>query len=129
MSIYSIFVVNNYSDCDNLIEEELLVNGCSNYTIYLNPLSKASGPFSIYVNYTGSTPIYSGITRENFLRGINFDLECVTPTPTVSPSVTPTPTVTPTPSLTPSVIQTYYILTEDQNPLLSESGDIIVWFN
>jgi hypothetical protein len=49
------------------------------------------------------------------------------PTPTPTPSQTPTPSPTPpTPSPTPTV-ETFYILTETQEPILTESGENIIY--
>ena len=50
-----------------------------------------------------------------------------TPTPTPSPTPPPLPSPTPpTPSPTP-VIETFYILTESQEVILTESGENIIY--
>jgi len=56
------------------------------------------------------------------------------PTPTPTPSQTPTPSPTPpTPSPTPPtpsptpIVETFYILTEIQEPILTESGENIIY--
>lgn len=108
MSLYSVFVVNTDLDCDNTIEQQLSVSGCSTFTLYLSSQSDANGPFDVFINTTASTPLYSGLTRETILSGVTIELECLTPTPTPSPTitpfftVTPTKTITPTPTLTPT---------------------------
>ncbi len=102
MSIYSVFIVNESDTCTNYIEEQLTVNGCSTYTIYLGQTSDASGPFNIYLNSTGSTPIYSGIERSVLLSGFTLSIECTSPTPTPTQTPTPTRTPTKTPTNTPT---------------------------
>ena len=56
----------------------------------------------------------------------------LTPTPTPSQTPTPSPTpptpspTPPTPSPTP-IVETFYILTEIQEPILTESGENIIY--
>jgi hypothetical protein len=101
MSLYSIFVVNNAPGCDNSIEQQLTVTGCTSYIVRLASNSNALGPFDVYystfpIGLTGATLAYSAQTRTDMFNGVVITFECVTPTPTS----TPTPTITPSPSAT-----------------------------
>ena len=115
MSLYSIFVVNTAPGCDNYIEQQLTVSGCTTYIIRLAANSNALGPFDIYLGSIAPANIlYSAVTRyEMFNGGVTVEFECTltptpsqtpTPTPTVTTGLTPTPTETPsaTPSATPT---------------------------
>lgn len=104
MSLYNITVVNNAPGCNNQIDQQLNVTGCTTYIIRVSQSSNALGPFSIYVD---SVLFGSGYTRTEMLNGVPIQLgPCVSPTPT--PTLTPTPTgtpgasPTPTPSITPT---------------------------
>lgn len=70
MPIYSIFLVNTDSGCDTFIEQQLNVSSPSSYLIKLDPVSNAVGPFDIFSGSTGSTPIYSALTRIQMTTGI-----------------------------------------------------------
>ena len=101
MSLYSIFVVNNAPDCDNSIEQQVTVTGCTSYIVRLASSSNALGPFDVYyssfpIGLTGATLAYSAQTRTDMFNGVIITFECVTPTPTP----TPTPTLTPSPTAT-----------------------------
>ena len=113
MATYTITVTNNAVGCDNEIEQQLTVAGCSTYIVRLTSNSNALGPFNVYVN--GSL-YYSNVSRVDMLLGVEVILECDTPTPTPTPTITPTnqtptptptntttPTNTPTPTLTPNI--------------------------
>ena len=102
MSIYNITVTNNAVGCNNEIEQQVSVSGCSIYIVKLTPNSSALGPFNVYLD---SVIRYSAQTRSEMLSGVTLDIQCITPSPTVTPTVTPTsvtPTPTPTIGLTPS---------------------------
>jgi len=106
MATYTITVTNNAVGCDNEIEQQLTVDGCSTYIVRLTSNSNALGPFNVYVN--GSL-YYSNVTRVEMLLGVEVILECGTPTPTPTPTITPTnqtPTPTPTNTITPTVTPT-----------------------
>jgi len=150
MSLFSVFVVNTAPGCDNSIEQQLSVTGCTCYIIRLASNSNAIGPFNVYAGeapttLSAATLYYSGKTRDEMLDGVPLQLgDCVTPTPTPTPTITPTsetptptptsetPTPTPTPSVTPNVTPT---ATETPTPtpsltpssqyfaLLIQSGD------
>jgi len=101
MSTYSIIVTNTASGCNNEIAQQISVSGCSSYIVRLASTSNAIGPFNVYIDTTGSTPVYSAQTRTEMLNGVVVTFNCTTPTPTPTPSVTPvTPTPTPTPTIT-----------------------------
>lgn len=102
MSLYSIIVVNTAPGCDTEIEQQFTVTACTSYVVKLTANSNAIGPFDVFVDSTGSTPIYSAQTRAQMIGGVVVSLEC-TPTPTPSSATpTPTPTYTPTPTCTPT---------------------------
>ena len=106
MATYTITVTNNAVGCDNEIEQQLTVAGCSTYIVRLTSNSNALGPFNVYVNGV----IYdSNVSRVDMLLGVEVVLECGTPTPTPTPTITPTnqtPTPTPTNTTTPTVTPT-----------------------
>jgi hypothetical protein len=112
MATYTITVTNNAVGCNNEIEQQITVAGCSTYIVRLTSNSSALGPFNVYL---GSTLVYEDQTRTEMLNGVVVTVECATPTPTPTPSITPTnqtptptptntatPTITPTPGLSPS---------------------------
>ena len=112
MATYTITVTNNAVGCDNEIEQQITVSGCSTYIVRLTSNSSALGPFNVYLD---SIMVYEDQTRAEMLNGVVVIVECVTPTPTPTPSITPTnqtptptptntatPTITPTPGLSPS---------------------------
>jgi hypothetical protein len=110
MSTYSITVTNNAPGCNNQIEQQVTVTGCTSYIVRLAQNSNALGPFNVYVN---SVIYLSAQTRTEMLNGVVVTLQCGTPTPTPTPSITPTnqtptvtPTNTPTPTETPTVTPT-----------------------
>jgi hypothetical protein len=115
MTTYTITVTNNAVGCDNEIEQQLTVEGCSTYIVRLTSNSNALGPFNVYVN---GLLYYSNVTRVEMLLGVEVILECGTPTPTPTPSITPTnqtPTPTPTNTETPTNTPTNTI-TPTQTP-------------
>jgi hypothetical protein len=111
MSIYSITVINIAEGCNNQIEQQLSVTGCTTYVVRLTPNSNAIGPFDVYLD---AEVYYSAQTREEMLSGVTVSIDCGSPTPTPTPTVTPTsetptptptsetPTPTPTQTVTPS---------------------------
>jgi hypothetical protein len=106
MSLFSIIVTNNAPGCGTEIEQQFTVTACTTYIVRLTSNSNAIGPFNVYVDTTGSTPIYSAQTRTQMINGVEVQLgPCITPTPTptLTPQTpTPTPTITPTNSETPT---------------------------
>jgi len=111
MSLYSIFVVNTAPSCDNDVEQQVTITGCTSYLVKLAPNSNAIGPFDVYYSlyptlFSAATIYYSGLTRTQMLNGVVVTFEC-TPTPTPSNGTpTPTPTITNTPSPTPTNTET-----------------------
>lgn len=120
MATHNITVTNNAVGCNNEIEQQLTVTGCSTYIVRLTTNSNALGPFNVYLD---SSIYYSAQTRTQMLDGVVVTIECGTPTPTPTPSITPTnvtptvtptitstptvtPTITPTPSITPTITPT-----------------------
>ena len=141
MALYSIFVVNTAPGCDNIIEQQLTVSGCTNYIIRLASNSNALGPFDVYlsvfpIGLTGATLEYSAVTRYDMFNGVVVDIECVTPTPTQTPTQTNTPSIsatvgtsptpTETPTQTPTLTQTptntsTQTPTETQTPTVTQT--------
>lgn len=103
MSLYTILVTNIAPGCNNEIEQQVSVTGCTTYIVRLTSNSNALGPFNVYVD---NDIYYSAVTRNDMLNGVIINLECATPTPTPTPTVTPTPSITPTNTVTPSITPT-----------------------
>lgn len=139
MTTYSILVTNIAPGCNNQIEQQLQVTGCTIYIVRLSSNSNALGPFNVFVD---DEIYYSAVTRNQMLDGVVLNIECTTPTPT--PTLTPTPTITPsatppnTPTQTPTVTQTQtltptpsstpvifeiVIITQDGIPIVSQDGN------
>jgi hypothetical protein len=114
MSLYTISVINTAPGCNNEIEQQVTVTGCTSYIVRIASNSNALGPFDVYVD---SSIYSSGNTRTQMLNGVVVELLCTpTPTPTLSPtptntpsSETPTPTATPTLTPTPSSTPTGFL--------------------
>ena len=141
MALYSIFVVNTAPGCDNEIEQQLSVSGCTNYIIRLASNSNALGPFDVYsslfpIGLTGATLVYTAVTRYEMFNGVVVPIECVTPTPTQTPTQTNTPSIsatvgtsptpTETPTQTPTLTQTptntsTQTPTETQTPTVTQT--------
>jgi hypothetical protein len=104
--LYNIYVVNTDVNCvSDIIEQQINITGCNqNVLVQMTAGSTALGPFDIYTGNTGTTAVYTGVTRTELINGVVLILTdpvaCITPTPSVTPSFTPTPTLTPTPSAT-----------------------------
>jgi hypothetical protein len=103
----SLYIVNQDPTCVTTIQSNVSFTSCSQtFIIRISAQSNASGPFDIYSGSTGTTAIYSNLTRTQLVAGVsitlyNSDPACIPATPTPTPSVTATPTVTPT--VTPSI--------------------------
>jgi hypothetical protein len=123
MAAYSIIVVNEAPGCENSAVQVIDVTGCTQVLIRIAPNNDAQGPFDVYLDSTGTTPLFSAVTRSQMLTGVTTSIgSCPTPTPTPTPTETPTntPTLTvtptntstpgaipqPTPSITPTLTQT-----------------------
>lgn len=118
--LYNIYVVNTDINCGNdTIVQQVNISGCNqNVLVQMTLGSTAIGPFDIYTGSTGTTAVYTGVTRTELIDGVAMVLTdptaCITPTPSVTPSFTPTNTVTPTltptntvtPTVTPSITPT-----------------------
>ncbi len=115
--LYNIIVVNTEGDCLNSITQQFEATACTEDVIVrFTGTNNAVGPFDIYTGTTGTTAVYTGLTRLEMIQGVSITLEdpaaCITPTPTPTTSPTPTPTPsatvgvtstpTPTPTLTPT---------------------------
>lgn len=103
--LFNIIVVNTATGCDTIVSDQVSVTGCSeNYIVRISPGSNAIGPFDIYTGSTGTTAIYTSVSRDEMVYGkvitLSDPIGCITPTPTPTTSNTPTPT--PTPTVTPS---------------------------
>ena len=114
MTTYNILVTNNAPGCNNQIEQQISVTGCSTYIVRLTSNSNALGPFNVYVD---ASLYYTAQTRNEMLSGVTVVIECGTPTPTPTPTQTPTttpvvgtptptPTNTSTPTITPTITST-----------------------
>lgn len=103
MTTYSILVTNIAPGCNNQIEQQISVTGCTTYIVRLTANSNALGPFNVYVD---NDIYYSAVTRNDMLDGVVVNIECTTPTPTQTPTVTPTPSITPSSTVTPTVTPT-----------------------
>jgi len=105
---YNIIVVNTESDCLNSMTQQYTTTSCSeNILVKLSGANNAVGPFNVYTGSTGTTPVYSAVTRTQMYLGVSLTVSdpasCVTPTPTptpVTPTPTPTASITPTPTVT-----------------------------
>lgn len=148
MSIYSILVINTAPGCNNQIEQQVSVSGCTSYIVRLSSNSNALGPFDVYAD---SQIYYSAVSRNDMFNGVVVTFECVTPTPTPTPTTTPTPTPTitstitptpsatigttptptpttthtPTPSSTPQVFE-ILIFTQDGQQLVTQEGNSLI---
>lgn len=76
MPTYTIIVSNNYSGCSETISEQVTVTGCTNFFLRIPTNSSAAGPFNVYTGSTSTTPIYSGLTKQNLFSGVTISLEC-----------------------------------------------------
>ncbi len=103
MSTYTILVTNIAPGCNNEIEQQVNVTGCTTYIVRLTSNSNALGPFNVYVD---NDIYYSAVTRNDMLNGVVVNIQCTTPTPTPTPTITPTPSITPTNTPTPSITPT-----------------------
>lgn len=111
--LYNIIVVNTDGDCLNSITQQFEATACTQDVIVkFTGNNNAVGPFDVYTGSTGTTAVYTNLTRLEMIQGVSITLEdpsnCITPTPTPTPSSTATPTTTPTPttSNTPTQTQT-----------------------
>jgi hypothetical protein len=73
MSTHNILVTNNAPGCNNQIEQQISVTGCSTYIVRLTSNSNALGPFNVYLD---SSIYYSAVTRNNLLNGVPVVVEC-----------------------------------------------------
>jgi hypothetical protein len=77
MNTHSIIVVNTYSGCSNrLIEQQFTVSGCTQKKVSLSNFSNSLGPYDIYLDSTGTTAIYTSVTREQLMSGVTINVEC-----------------------------------------------------
>jgi hypothetical protein len=115
--LYNIIVVNTEGDCLNSITQQFEATACTQDVIVkFTGDNNAVGPFNVYTGTTGTTAVYTGLTRLEMIQGVSITLEdpsnCITPTPTPTPSSTVTPTPTPTfgvsstPTPTPTITPT-----------------------
>lgn len=74
MSLQTIILVNNAVGCDTQIQQQISVTSPSSYLVRLPSESNAIGPFSVFSGSTGSTPIYSAITRNQMITGVIVNL-------------------------------------------------------
>lgn len=74
MSLYSIIITNNYSGCTTEIEQQFNVTECTKYNVTLPRATNSIGPFNVYVNSTGGTPVFSAVTRNELIEGVEVFL-------------------------------------------------------
>ena len=74
MAITNIIMVNNSVGCGTQIQQQTEVTTDQSYLIQLVSISNAVGPFSIFTGTTGSTPLYSGITRIQMISGLTITI-------------------------------------------------------
>jgi hypothetical protein len=110
--LYNIIVVNTDGDCLNSVTEQFEATGCTQVVIVrFTGDNNAVGPFDVYTGTTGTTAIYTSLTRLEMIQGVAITLSdpsaCLTPTPSPTFGLTPTPsptfglTPTPTPTVSP----------------------------
>lgn len=102
MSLESIIVVNTATGCDTSVVQQVEVSGYQCFIVRIPAESNAVGPFDVYTGSTGTTAIYTSVTRNEMINGVTICFG-VPPTPTPTPTPTTTTTPTPTPTITPSV--------------------------
>jgi hypothetical protein len=105
MSLESIIVVNTATGCDTSVVQQVEVSGYQCFIVRIPAESNAVGPFDVYTGSTGTTAIYTSVTRNEMINGVTICFG-VPPTPTPTPTPTTTTTPTPTPTITPSVTGT-----------------------
>ena len=77
MILHSVIVVNKWSGCtNNLIEQQFYVSGCTQKKVALSLTSNSLGPYDIYIDTTGSTPVFSSVTRTQLMSGVTISVEC-----------------------------------------------------
>jgi hypothetical protein len=112
MSLESIIVVNTATGCDTSVVQQVEVTGYQCFIVRIPAESNAAGPFDVYTGSTGTTAIYTSVTRNDMIDGVTVCFGTPPPSPSITstPTPTPTPTVTatntPTPTVTPSVTST-----------------------
>lgn len=105
MSLESIIVVNTATGCDTSVVQQVEVSGYQCFIVRIPAESNAVGPFDVYTGSTGTTAIYTSVTRSEMINGVIICFGSPpSPTPTPTPTITTTPTTTPT--ITPSVTGT-----------------------
>jgi hypothetical protein len=68
--LYSVYVVNTASGCSNYVEQQVSISACTNVIIRITSNTNAIGPFDIYVDSLDSTPIRTGVSRQEMLDGV-----------------------------------------------------------
>ena len=74
MSLRSILIYNN--DCGKINEYQYDISFCTTKTIQLNLSTNSFGPFDVYLDSTGTTALYSGLTRNELLSGVTVSIDC-----------------------------------------------------
>ena len=74
MPLHSIFVVN--TSCNKFIEYQYDISKCTDKFVQLNVTSNTFGPCDVYLDSTGSTVLYSGLTRNELISGVTVSIEC-----------------------------------------------------
>jgi hypothetical protein len=135
-SVYELFVVNTDTTCSgyNTVIQEVTITDCvQTILISISNGSTAIGPFNIYSGNTGTTALFSGVTRNQLISGVTVTLTnpdaCVSPTPvptnsvtpTITPTNTPTITQTITPTITPTVTPT---ITQTITPTITPTNSV-----
>lgn len=72
--LYSVFVVNNAPGCENYVEQQISLSACTNVIIRITSNTNAIGPFDVYKDSLETTPIFTGMTRQQMLDGVVVQL-------------------------------------------------------
>lgn len=71
---YLVYVVNTAPECNNYVVEQILLSACTEVIIKITPNTNATGPFDIYKDSLLTTPILTGLTRQQMLDGVSIQL-------------------------------------------------------
>lgn len=72
--LYSVFVVNTAPGCENFIEQQISLSACTNVIVRITSNTNAIGPFDVYKDSLSTTPIFTGMSRQQMLDGVVVQL-------------------------------------------------------
>lgn len=96
---YFVYVVNTAPNCDNYVVQEISLSACTNVIVRITSSTNAIGPFDVYKDSLSTTPIYTGLTRQQMLDGVVVQLG-------------------------PCDIYEMYIVTQDWIPLITQDDNL-----